>query len=46
VIFHDATLRQIAMAEPADLDALAHIQGVGATKLERYGRDVLEALSA
>src|SRR6478736_5358069 len=46
VIFHDATLRQIALAEPSDLDALAHIQGVGATKLERYGRDVLDALSA
>jgi ATP-dependent DNA helicase RecQ len=45
VIFHDATLRQIALAEPSDLDALAHIQGVGATKLERYGRDVLDALS-
>jgi ATP-dependent DNA helicase RecQ len=45
VIFHDATLRQIAMAEPNDLDALARIQGVGATKLERYGRDVLETLA-
>ncbi|UHQ19821.1 DNA helicase RecQ [Lysobacter sp. KIS68-7] len=45
VIFHDATLRQIALAEPSDLDALAHIQGVGATKLERYGRDVLDALA-
>src|SRR5688572_12707352 len=39
VIFHDATLRQIAMVEPADLDALAGVQGVGAMKLERYGRE-------
>jgi ATP-dependent DNA helicase RecQ len=46
VIFHDATLRQIAQAEPPDLDALATISGVGATKLERYGAAVLEALSA
>jgi ATP-dependent DNA helicase RecQ len=46
VIFHDATLRQIALVEPSDLDALATISGVGATKLERYGTAVLEALSA
>ncbi|BCT91613.1 ATP-dependent DNA helicase RecQ [Lysobacter helvus] len=46
VIFHDATLRQIALAEPTDLDALATISGVGATKLERYGSAVLEALSS
>jgi ATP-dependent DNA helicase RecQ len=44
VIFHDATLRQIALAEPTDLDGLATISGVGATKLERYGDAVLEAL--
>jgi ATP-dependent DNA helicase RecQ len=44
VIFHDATLRQIAMVEPSDLAALATVQGVGATKLERYGREVLDAL--
>jgi ATP-dependent DNA helicase RecQ len=44
--FHDATLRQIALVEPSDLDALATISGVGATKLERYGTAVLEALSA
>lgn len=46
VIFHDATLRQIALAEPADLDTLAHVQGVGAAKLERYGRAVLDTLAA
>jgi ATP-dependent DNA helicase RecQ len=46
VIFHDATLRQIALAEPADLDTLSHVQGVGAAKLERYGRAVLDTLSA
>jgi len=45
VIFHDATLRQIALAEPGDLDALAGVDGVGATKLERYGRDVLDTLA-
>ncbi|NUS61013.1 MAG: DNA helicase RecQ, partial [Lysobacter sp.] len=40
VIFHDATLRQIALAEPSNLDALAEVQGVGAAKLERYGAAV------
>jgi ATP-dependent DNA helicase RecQ len=45
VIFHDSTLREIAMRQPCDLDALSGVTGVGAGKLERYGRSVLEALS-
>jgi ATP-dependent DNA helicase RecQ len=44
VIFHDSTLRQVALAEPDDLDALAQVSGVGASKLERYGQAVLDAL--
>ncbi len=44
VIFHDATLRAIALEQPQDLDALASIGGVGAGKLERYGREVIAAL--
>ena len=46
VIFHDATLRSIALESPSDLDALAGIGGVGASKLERYGREVIAALDA
>ncbi|WP_374247843.1 DNA helicase RecQ [Thermomonas sp.] len=46
VIFHDATLRNIALEDPRELDDLAGIGGVGAAKLERYGRDVLAALAA
>jgi ATP-dependent DNA helicase RecQ len=46
VIFHDATLRNIALEQPRDLDALAGIGGVGAGKLERYGREVIAALDA
>ncbi|MCO5055642.1 DNA helicase RecQ [Thermomonas sp.] len=46
VIFHDATLRSIALECPSDLDALARIAGIGAGKLERYGREVLEVLAA
>jgi ATP-dependent DNA helicase RecQ len=46
VIFHDATLRAIALAQPRDLTALARIQGVGDRKLERYGQPLLDTLAA
>jgi len=46
VIFQDKTLVEIAMREPRDLDALSHISGVGAGKLDRYGKSVLEALAS
>jgi ATP-dependent DNA helicase RecQ len=45
VVFHDSTLRQIAAVKPKDLNELARIQGVGATKLERYGEAMLAALA-
>jgi ATP-dependent DNA helicase RecQ len=44
VVFHDATLAAIAAARPRDLDALSSIAGIGARKLERYGRALLELL--
>nr|WP_229789797.1 DNA helicase RecQ [Pilimelia terevasa] len=44
VIFHDATLRQIATDLPGDLAALGQVSGVGETKLERYGPQVLATL--
>lgn len=44
VVFHDATLREIAVAAPDDLTALGSISGVGAAKLERYGPGVLATL--
>ncbi|HUH24159.1 MAG TPA: RecQ family ATP-dependent DNA helicase, partial [Brevundimonas sp.] len=46
VIFQDKTLVEIALSEPRNLDALGRISGVGAGKLERYGKGVLEALAA
>jgi len=46
VIFHDSTLREIALQQPGDIDALSRISGVGAGKLERYGPAVLETLAA
>ena len=45
VIFHDRTLREIAERHPAGLEDLAEIGGIGASKLERYGDAVLEALA-
>ena len=45
VIFHDSTLREIVERKPRDLNELAQVQGVGATKLERYGEAMLAALS-
>ena len=44
VIFHDATLREMAVQRPASLADLGRINGVGASKLERYGTRLLEAL--
>jgi len=44
VIFHDATLREMLAARPADRDALLKISGVGQAKLERYGDQFLEVL--
>lgn len=44
VIFQDRTLAEIAASRPDSLAALGTIPGVGATKLERYGRAVLDTL--
>jgi ATP-dependent DNA helicase RecQ len=45
VIFHDTVLRDIAAVRPHDLAALGEIKGVGASKLDRYGKDVLELIT-
>jgi ATP-dependent DNA helicase RecQ len=39
VIFHDATLREIAERRPVTLDEFAGIRGVGEAKLARYGEE-------
>jgi ATP-dependent DNA helicase RecQ len=44
VIFHDATLAEMARAQPTSLDDLSEISGVGAKKLEAYGREILRVL--
>ncbi len=45
VIFHDATLRQIAAEAPATLAELSTISGVGDTKLAKYGQQILDTLT-
>ncbi len=44
VIFHDATLRQIATEKPSTLTGLSGVNGVGEAKLAKYGPQVLEVL--
>ncbi|WP_171166855.1 DNA helicase RecQ [Streptomyces sp. I05A-00742] len=46
VIFHDATLREIATALPDSLDKLGTVGGVGENKLAKYGEQILEVLGA
>ncbi len=45
VIFPDRTLIEMAETRPTDLDAMARINGVGATKLERYGAGFLKLIT-
>ncbi|MGK4595979.1 DNA helicase RecQ [Amycolatopsis sp. w19] len=45
VIFHDATLRQIATKRPATLQELGTVSGVGENKLAKYGEQILETLA-
>jgi ATP-dependent DNA helicase RecQ len=45
VIFTDRTLIEMAERRPATLDEMAGIGGVGAKKLERYGRAFLEVIA-
>lgn len=46
VVFHDATLRQIATQRPSSLADLGTVSGVGENKLAKYGEGVLEVLTA
>jgi DNA helicase-2/ATP-dependent DNA helicase PcrA len=46
VVFHNATLAEIAGRRPRDLAELGSVPGVGPAKLERYGDEVLAVLRA
>jgi len=44
VVFHDATLREMASQKPTTLAAFATIPGVGQAKLARYGEVFMKAI--
>jgi ATP-dependent DNA helicase RecQ len=46
VVFHDATLAEMAREQPGTLDDLAGISGVGAKKLQAYGEEILRVLGS
>jgi ATP-dependent DNA helicase RecQ len=46
VIFHDASLREIARARPATVEALRHVYGVGAKKAADLGEAVIAEVHA
>ncbi len=45
VVFTDLTLQAVAEARPTTAGELSAINGVGATKLQKYGEDVLEIVA-
>lgn len=45
VVFPDRTLIEMATARPSTMDEMARIHGVGAKKLESYGRAFLEVIA-
>ena len=44
IVFHDAALAEMAREQPATLNDLGSISGVGAKKLEAYGAEILRVL--
>ncbi|WP_036530377.1 DNA helicase RecQ [Nocardia sp. CNY236] len=45
IVFHDATLREIAARKPVSMAQLGEVSGVGENKLAKYGQPVLEVLA-
>lgn len=44
IIFHDSALLEMAAHKPSSLAAMLEINGVGQTKLKRYGEDFLSVI--
>jgi DNA helicase-2/ATP-dependent DNA helicase PcrA len=44
VVFHDTTLAEIADVRPRTLPALRRVRGMGPSKLERYGAELLAVI--
>ncbi|MDG2480505.1 MAG: DNA helicase RecQ [Alphaproteobacteria bacterium] len=45
VVFHDATLIELAASKPANQEEFGHIHGVGASKLKRFADPFLELIA-
>jgi len=45
VIFHDATMREIAKNRPTSLEDLRHVSGVGEKKLQTYGEEIVALIA-
>jgi ATP-dependent DNA helicase RecQ len=45
VIFHDKTLKEIAVIQPINREQLLQIRGIGETKAEKYGERLLAVLA-
>ncbi len=43
-VMHDSTLEELCTVQPDSLDAMSEIHGIGARKLEQYGREILDIL--
>ena len=41
IVFHDTTIEAIADAPPASIAELRRVPGVGPTKLDRYGEEII-----
>jgi len=46
VVLHDATLTELAARKPRSRSELSAVKGLGPTKLDRYGDDLLAVLAA
>jgi DNA helicase-2/ATP-dependent DNA helicase PcrA len=46
VVFHDSTLVALAAKRPTTLAGLRTVTGIGPTKLDRYGDEILEVLES
>ena len=46
VVFHDSTLRDMALLKPRNRDEMAAVQGIGQAKLARYGDAFLAIIAA
>jgi len=46
IVFHDATIEAIAERRPRSIAELRRVPGVGPTKLDRYGEEILAVVVA